>query len=42
LNNLGLLYLQLKRFPEAESAFQRALPIEIKAYGRKTAPCATQ
>jgi tetratricopeptide (TPR) repeat protein len=34
LSNLALLYLELKRYPDAEKAYERALPIEIKAYGQ--------
>ena len=33
LSNLGLLYVQLHRNEEARKAYERALPIEIQAYG---------
>jgi len=35
LSNLGLLYLELKRYAEAEKTYKRALAIEIKAYGQE-------
>jgi tetratricopeptide (TPR) repeat protein len=39
LSNLGLLYLELRlelrRYAEGETAYQRALSIEIEAYGQE-------